>query len=504
MKFTDLINESREERMTSKAKIVFKTFKKGTIGSKDNPNEPMFNYELADDMGITIDDNNRIHIFTSEIKIKELNRVCGLVSVVSMGRKIKKIFQKFNIELSYYQVDLDPYDRRDDLNESLSGFIDTFTPEQKERLYKKAKTIFKVFKRGKITRSDGVSFSYELGDFMRPRIDDEGDLELFASVETITELTFCPINQGWMTELIEQKFKKMFGIKIELTPPHESNLIKWTGKKPWDKEEPTELNEDTDLDKEKKRVKTVHKAIRKGVVTVEGYRFRYELPEDYSFYKVHDELQLTSIQFTFNNKDISGENGGVGLPLKVWRIEEGKDVFVNERLSKEDVSNIVYGDDYLLNTRSGVDFTNVKWKVRNKYRDFNINIITTTPSSKAIMTIYEEVEVLNPTDLTDKEIKKVKLLYKTLKKGIFRYDNLSLYGYVLPDDYYIYKDELGDTCIKLTGEEDSDKLYMFGRIKFSDGGNYDKQLEPHHEGLRTWVRTKIKEKFEGFNIKFIF
>ena len=178
----------------------------------------------------------------------------------------------------------------DVVNESLSGFIDTFTPEQKERLYKKAKTIFKVFKKGKITRSDGVSFSYELGDYMRPRIDDEGDLELFASVEKMTELTWCPINHEWMTKLVEEKFKKMFGINIELTPPRESNLVKWTGKKPWDKEEPTELNESSHEDYVKKQIKkgkTVYNALKSGTIggdDPEQPHFKYKLPDKFSVF----------------------------------------------------------------------------------------------------------------------------------------------------------------------------------------------------------------------------
>jgi hypothetical protein len=376
----------------------------------------------------------------------------------------------------------------------------------------------------------------------------------------------------------------------------------------------TELNEETDTDKERKRVKTIHKAIRKGVVTVNDERFKYELPEDYSFYRVHDEIQLTSIQFTFSNQDIMRENGGLGLPLKVWRIEEGKDIFVNERLSKDDVSDIVYGDDYLLNTKSGVDYVNVKSKVKNKYRDFDINIITTTPNDKVIMTIYEHAgdemikkgktvfkalkkgtigskddpneprfkyelsdnitidrnnvgiiittdkikikelnqacrhndtdymsslirkrfshfgivltspygdryfnydvepwkssmnesaEVLNPESLTDKEIKKVKLLYKSFNEMVFTYDQFSNYGIVLPENYYIYKDELGDVCIKLE-KEDTDKLHMFARIKFTAGGHYDRELEPHHTGLHGWIKERVINKFDGFNINFIF
>ena len=487
-------------------------------------------------------------------------------------------------------------------------FIDLLKEPSDDKLLKKAKTIFSALRKGKITRGDGVSFSYELGGRTFARVYD-GEIDLIGSVISIKENTYCPLNQRYMTELIENKFK-MFDINVELRPPNEDQIEKYQGKKPWEKEE---VNEDIDLDKEKKRVKTIHKAIRKGVVTVDGNRFRYELPEEYSFYRVHDELQLTSIQFTFSNHDLGQNFAGLGLPLRVWRIEEGKDVFVNGILSKDDVSDIVYGDEYLINTKSGVDYVNVKNKVKRKYRDFDINIITTTPSDKVIMTIYENedrlikraktifkafrkgtigskddpneprfryelsddisitrnnvgiilftdkikitelnracrhasvgymadkirnrfrdfgiilehphidkedvdthlereeelnerAEVLNPESLTDKEIKKVKLLYKSFKNMIFSFDGNSNYGIVLPENYYIYKDELGEVCIKLD-KEDTDKLYMFARIKFTSGNHYDRPLEPHYDGLHRWVKERVIDKFDGFNIKFIF
>jgi hypothetical protein len=327
----------------------------------------------------------------------------------------------------------------DIINESLSGFINLYTPEEKERLYKKARTIYKVFKKGKVTRSDGVTFSYELGDFMRPRIDEDGNLELFASVQTITELTWCAINHGFMTELIEQKFKRMFGIKIELTPPHESNLIKWTGKKPWDKEEPIELNEN--LDKERKKVKSVHKAIRKGMVNVDGNSFRYELPEDYDLFAV--ETGLISINFPFYNEDILGENGGLGIPLKVWRMEDGKDVSVNEILSFEDVSNICYGDEYLINTKSGLDYVNVRRKVKNRYRNFYINALMTTPNDEPIE--------LNESFEDGAKNKKARIMFKLLKNGVIGSENepnKPMFRYELSDNMAISRtDNLEDVVI---------------------------------------------------------
>ena len=309
-------------------------------------------------------------------------------------------------------------------------FIDLIKEPSDDKLLKKAKTIFSALRTGKITRKDGVSFSYELGSRTFARVH-EGEIELVGSVISIKENTYCPINERYMTELIENKFK-MFGINVELRPPNEDQIEKWTGRKPWEEplneeiddhtqkqikkaktiykalrkgtiggdnpEEPhftyvlsddftvdttnagivislekikikhlnrgcllhstdymgslirkrfnlfgiiltnpykdlyfdyevdaweSPLNEDIDIDKERNRVKTIHKAIRKGIVNFEGNRFRYELPEEYTFHVVDElHLQVTAIKFTFYNKDLSKDNGGGhGLPLPchlVW------------------------------------------------------------------------------------------------------------------------------------------------------------------------------------------
>jgi hypothetical protein len=111
--------------------------------------------------------------------------------------------------------------------------------------------------------------------------------------------------------------------------------------------------------------------------------------------------------------------------------------------------------------------------------------------------INEEVKVLKPEQLTNKEIQKAKLIYKTFKRGYFKYDNHSSYGYELPDDYFIYK-YLGDVCIKLTGEEGQD-IRTFSKMRVF-GSDKEKELEPQHKALTNWVKEKLQEKFDKFNI----
>jgi hypothetical protein len=65
-------------------------------------------------------------------------------------------------------------------------FIDTFTEDDKKKLIKKAKLVFSVLKKGTITRSDGVSFSYLLGDNMKPIVVN-GEIEIFAFISKIVE-----------------------------------------------------------------------------------------------------------------------------------------------------------------------------------------------------------------------------------------------------------------------------------------------------------------------------
>ena len=306
-------------------------------------------------------------------------------------------------------------------------FIDTFTEDDKKKLIKKAKLVFSVLKKGTITRSDGVSFSYLLGDNVKPIVVN-GEIEIYAFISKIVERTYCPINEHAMKELIIKKFEH-FNINAELYFTRDSQLEKYKGKKPW--EEP--LNEDIDIDKERNRVKTIHKAIRKGIVNFEGNRFRYELPEEYTFHVVDElHLQVTAIKFTFYNKDLSKDNGGGhGLPLKIWRIEGGKDVYLNKMLTGQDVGDISYNDEYGINNKTGVEYVNVKNKVRNRYRNFNINAIMTTPSDTVM--VNEDID-------KDRILKKGMTVNRALRKGnlVIKYDHNEVekntkYRYELPE-----------------------------------------------------------------------
>jgi hypothetical protein len=93
-------------------------------------------------------------------------------------------------------------------------FIDTFTEDDRKKLIKKAKLVFSVLKKGTITRSDGVSFSYLLGDNMKPIVVD-GEIEIYAFISKIVERTYCPLSEHAIKELIIKKFEH-FNINAEL------------------------------------------------------------------------------------------------------------------------------------------------------------------------------------------------------------------------------------------------------------------------------------------------
>ena len=122
---------------------------------------------------------------------------------------------------------------------------------------------------------------------------------------------------------------------------------------------------------------------------------------------------------------------------------------------------------------------------------------------KFIDLINEGPEVLIPNTLTDKQIKKAKLIYKTFKTGEFPYDEHSTYSYVLPDDYYIFSDVDDDVCVQLTNKKNQD-IKMSSRVKLTNDQDIYLPLQPHHTGLHRWIQDKIQEKFMGFNIKIVF
>jgi hypothetical protein len=505
-------------------------------------------------------------------------------------------------------------------------FLDIINESEEERLLKRGKTIFKAFKEGTITRTDGVSFSYVLDNNVEMMVRN-GELELYGSVSKIVENTYCPINERYMTELIENRFRKFY-ITTDLIRPSKDNIHKYQGKKPWEEDlndlvylneskedklirkgklifkalrkgtigsedEPNkpmftyelsndmsvnttygdiiiftdevkvvELNEpcvrmSTDLmarkiskrfeqfkvilshppihpfnvdsyydrrnreglnenlvhiitDEDKKKVKLVHKAISSGVVKVNDVRYRYELPENYEISPANNKI--IRLRFEFYRGDLRGNNRGEKLPLKIWRLEEGKDIYINGLLDNEDVSGICYGEHYH-KKETTQEYMKIKNVVRRRYNNFNI-ALDVSPIERPLKTI--NINPLNEQDdvvITDDYIyptkeqkKRAKIFYHAFKTGKFTVeDGGGTYKYVLPDEYYVSVAGDGVLNIVLTMNPQQKMKMYFVHKDHETGEMIEKDIDTSKRTyLHQWMMDKIENKFKQFQINFLF
>ena len=343
-------------------------------------------------------------------------------------------------------------------------FIDLIKEPSDDKLLKKAKTIFSALRRGKITRKDGVSFSYELGGRTFARVH-EGEIELVGSVISIKENTYCPINERYMTELIENKFK-MFGINVELRPPTEDQIEKWTGRKPW--EEP--LNEEIDeyTQKQIKKAKTIYRALKKGTIggnDPEQPHFTYVLSDDFT---------------------VDTTNAGIVISLEKIKIKH-----LNRGC-------LLHSTDYmgsLIRKRFnlfGIILTN---PYKDLYFDYEVDAWESP--------INEEEE---DNDLTEKDRKKIELIYGLFKRGKYTVEDI-LYNYVLPEEYWTSNNkETGELIVVLTMDP-TQKMKLYAKIKKEDGNLYHREVPveaTQYASLYDDAKKRIKEKFERFNIEIVF
>lgn len=382
------INESNEDKLIRKGKLIFKALRNGTIGSDDKPNEPKFTYELSNDISVRIDDGNII-IFTPEVKIVELNRACRIISADLMAHKIRKRFEQFKVIVHHPPIISDNVDTdlKRDLNENL--------------------------------------------------------------VHTIT-------------------------------------------------------------DEDKNKVKLVHKAISSGVVKVNDVKYRYELPKNYQMSPANNKI--IRIRFEFYRGDLRGNNRGEKLPLKLWRIEDGKDVYINGLLDNTDVSDICYGEHYH-QKETTQEYMTVKNFVRRRYNNFNI-ALDVSPIERPLKTI--NINPLNeqPDDVvitddyvypTKEQKKRARIIYHAFKKGKFTVeDGGGTYKYVLPDEYYVSVSGDGVLNIVLTMNPQQ-RMKMYHIFKDHKGTTVELEVETKvRTYLHQWMMDNIENKFKQFQINFIF
>ena len=345
-------------------------------------------------------------------------------------------------------------------------FIDTFNEDDKKKLTKKAKLIYSVLKKGTITRSDGVKFSYELGDNMVPSIVD-GEIELFAFITKIIERTYCPINEIAMSDLIIKKFEQ-FDIKVDLQIPKSIEIVKYQGKKPWEES----LNENHDENKLLRKGKAVYTVLKRG-------KINYQRDED------NEPARLTYTLSDERNIFISEEGGIWITPKKIKVREENKECL---KISAGRVQDLI----------------------KEKFERFNIWLNLRNFNPREDWDTWLNREGLNEekeeNNITEKDRKKIELIYGLFKRGKYTVEDI-LYNYVLPDEYWIYdRNETGELVVVLTMDP-TQKMKLYAKIKKEDGNLYHREVPvqaTQYASLYDDAKKRIKEKFERFNIEIVF
>ena len=148
MKFIDLIKEddqSEWDKLYKKTQLVFKTLRKGRICTKSGV---VFSYKIPEEeTHISVasshgKDDLTAYIVCEKIKIKEESKECSDISYGMFGELIKRKFSHFDIMFifSVYPEDIEKY-KHETIN------------EDEDKRIKKARTIYKAFKKGLLHRS---------------------------------------------------------------------------------------------------------------------------------------------------------------------------------------------------------------------------------------------------------------------------------------------------------------------------------------------------------------
>jgi hypothetical protein len=102
-------------------------------------------------------------------------------------------------------------------------------------------------------------------------------------------------------------------------------------------------------------------------------------------------------------------------------------------------------------------------------------------------------------EVTDKDIKRARLLYKVFKTGIHRLDvtDGSLYKYVLSDDYEV-----------TTHEQDGEKKVLIEPVSVdiyyeSIDGTFKKLDTKEYSTLELWMIKVIRKKFAHYNVDIV-
>jgi hypothetical protein len=383
-------------------------------------------------------------------------------------------------------------------------FLDLINEDEQskyDRVYKKTLTIFKTLKKGKIRSKSGVVFSYELSDDTKVNVagghnEDPLGYVIAPSVKIkMGSLECFYISYSKFGELIKKRFTN-FGIHFTYNI-YPEDIEKYEGfgsineAIDWQDENSTNLTEDQL--KQLKRSKTVFKALKKGKATFnlassfdesDEHTVKYELGEPY-YYWIY----------------VSGTN--------TFRIEISKitvyiddDKFYERAISKE----IIKGNH---KTMEWILLHNViAPRVRKRFGNNDIDIRI---ADADLNFVYDESQLINEDE--EREIKKVKAVFKAFKFKLFRRLDDYSYYFQLPDHVKILKNEPGIDEYRSSRRQDEDKLYVQvghdgenNSVKFfKKKDDEDKMIKMDSDAGQYIHRTSyVNEKLKPFNIKVVY
>jgi hypothetical protein len=384
--------------------------------------------------------------------------------------------------------------------------LDVINESEEERLLKRGKTVYKALRKGTIggDNPEQPHFTYVLSDDFTVYINNAGII-IFTNEVKIKQLNrSCDrYSNNYVMDLIRKRFEP-FGITLSITSYYMDFKVE-----PWEED----LNENLVhkiTDEDRKKVKLVHRAIRSGVVNVNDVRYRYELPENYEISPANNKI--IRLRFEFYNADLIGPNPGEKLPLKLWRIEEGKDTYINGLLDSTDVSDICYGEHYH-QKETTQEYMKVKNVVRRRYNNFRISL-DVSPKDRIfkvfdVNPVNEQDDVVITDDYiypTKEQKKRARIFYDAFKTGKFTVeDGGGTYKYVLPDEYYVSVSGDGVLNIVLTMNPQQKMKMYFVHKDHGTGETIEKYIDNSiRKNLHQWMMDSIEKKFKQFQINFLF
>lgn len=492
------IDRSYLKKQKKKGELVYKLYKTGKLIADREDGKIHYTYELSDGKLINAY-GDEISVSPDNIKIKYHNELTNKFALLPITDSIKKRFHNHGITLNiprWTEIYIEPWE-------------ETLNENNEDKLIRKGKLIFKALRKGTIGSMDEPNkpmFTYELSNSMSVNTT-YGDIVIFTDEIKIVELNEPCVRMSTdvMANKIRNRFKQ-FKVQLHHPPINSLNVDCY-----YDRHKKEGLNENLVhkiTDEDRKKVKLIHRAIRLGVVNVNDVRYRYELPENYEMSPANNKI--IRIRFEFYRGDLRGNNRGEKLPLKLWRIEDGKDIYINGLLDNTDVSDICYGALYH-QKETTQEYMKIKNVIIRRYYNFNISL-DVSPIERPLKTININLPINEQDDVvitddyiypTKEQKKRARIIYHAFKTGKFTVeDGGGTYKYVLPDEYYV--SVAGDGVLNIGLTIDPQQIMkMYGTYR-GYGGEMEREIPIYSENLHQWMKDNIEKKFKQFQINFIF